>query len=482
MPTTSTRPRLIPQPTLMVVGLFVVFWMLSNISDNNIVLAQETASRQALMAPYEQRVASVDDQHSQRMAGMTETIPSGFQPWWNQFIDRPLDESSRALTVDVEALVLGAMKCSPRVLALSMVPEIRKTDITEAQAAFDPKAFLESKFIRTSDPVGNILTTGPDSSRFRDQNWTYNSGIRRKTALGGQFEASQRFGFEDNNSIYYVPLPQGTAKLSLSYTQPLLNGAGIAYNESVIVLAEIDACAASDQFAAELQNHLLDVNRAYWTLYLERVTYLLKRRLLREAEMILRDLNARKTLDASSGQILRAKSAVGIEICIRDSLRGCHTQRRSQNQSARERSATALARTRRIDSHAAPAFAISQRKSARFADRRASQSARGERVAAGDQSGLRPRKYRHQGSAARIRRRFEHVCQWAARRRLDGPGLGRSVQRGRTWIYGRIAVRVAAGKPRGQSPAYEAANRDAAVLLAVERDCGQSRRGNRKSR
>ena len=116
--------------------------------------------------------------------------------------------------------------------------------------------------------------------------------------MGGQFEASQRFGFEDNNSIYYkIPTylcPKGPPGSALSYTQPLLNGAGRAYNESVIVLAAIDAGVAADQFAAELQNHLLEVNKAYWTLYLERVTLLEKRHLLHEAEEILSELEARK--------------------------------------------------------------------------------------------------------------------------------------------------------------------------------------------
>ena len=90
----------------------------------------------------------------------------------------------------------------------------------------------------------------------------------------------------------------------------MLNGAGRAYNESVTVLAAIDASAATDQFASDLQNHLLDVNKAYWTLYLERVTLLQKRQLLQQAESILNELEARKNFDANGGQIVRVKSAV----------------------------------------------------------------------------------------------------------------------------------------------------------------------------
>jgi outer membrane protein TolC len=306
-----------PHPTGLVAGIMMVLLIFPCGQDLNALFAGETNSRQGLLVPYEQRVASVDEQHSQWMANTQQDIPPGFQPWWSQYLDRPLWDSDRALTIDVEALVLGAVKHSPKVLALSTVPEIQKTEICVAQATFDPRAFLESKFIRTSDTATTILTAGGDTSltpRYRDQNWYYSGGIRRKTDLGGQFEASQKFGLENNNAEIYQPewalYPQGSSRLTISYTQPLLNGAGRAYNESVIVLAAIEAGAATDQFAAELQNHLLEVNKAYWTLYLERVNLLQRRHLLQQAEAILSELDGRKKFDANGGQIVRAKSAV----------------------------------------------------------------------------------------------------------------------------------------------------------------------------
>ncbi len=294
----------------LVVSMCAIFLCLSCGKKSNVLFSAEPSGRQDLLIPYEQRMTSVDEQHSQQMANIQQDIPPGFQPWWNQYLDRPLWDSDRALTIDVETLVLGAMKHSPKVLAMSTVPEIQKTEICAAQAVFDPHAFLESKFIRTSETATTILTAGGDTSltpRYRDQNWYYSGGVRKRTELGGQFEASQKFGLDDNNALIYqpdwAPYPQGSARLTLSYTQPLLNGAGRAYNESVTVLAAIDAGVAADQFAAELQNHLLDVNKAYWTLYLERVILLQKRQLLQQAESILNELEAQKISMPTAGKL-----------------------------------------------------------------------------------------------------------------------------------------------------------------------------------
>jgi outer membrane protein len=314
---TTNHQKTANRGNCLIAGVFAIFLCLSCDKNSNVLFSAETSGRQDLLNPYEQRMISVDEQHSQRMAHIQQEIPSGFQPWWNQYLDRPLWNSDHALSIDVEALVLGAMKHSPKVLALSTIPEIQKTEVCAAQAVFDPRAFLESKFIRTSETATTILTAGGDTSltpRYRDQNWYYSGGVRKRTEMGGQVEASQKFGLDNNNALIYQPdwalYPQGSARLTLSYTQPLLNGAGRAYNESVIVLAAIDASAATDQFAAELQNHLLEVNKAYWTLYLERVILLQKRQLLQQAESILKELEARKNFDANGGQIVRVKSAV----------------------------------------------------------------------------------------------------------------------------------------------------------------------------
>jgi outer membrane protein TolC len=152
--------------------------------------------------------------------------------------------------------------------AISDRPLIQRTAIVEAQAEFDIRAFIDSRFTRTSVPVGDTLTTG-GPPRLREEDTFSTGGLRKKTHWGGKLELSQKFGLEDSNSLFFSPPNQGNARLSFSFTQPLLHGAGRPYNDSLTVLAQIDTRAAWASTAKELQNHLLQVARTHWELYRE---------------------------------------------------------------------------------------------------------------------------------------------------------------------------------------------------------------------
>lgn len=236
-------------------------------------------------------------------------IPADFMPWWQQSVAGQLIPTSAPLALELDNVLLGTLMHSPRVRVFTDAPMIRQTAVVEAQSKFDPRSFMESRFTDTSDPVGNTLTTG-GANRFIDQNAFGAAGVRKLGSAGTQVEVSQRFGYETNNSIYFVPNQQGTAKLAIGLTQPLLNGAGKAYNNSLIVVAEIDSGIAKDQFCKDIQATLLEVHQTYWDLYLQRAALLQKRKLYYNAVAILDELNARRDVDVLGSQLVRARASV----------------------------------------------------------------------------------------------------------------------------------------------------------------------------
>ncbi|HEY2414186.1 MAG TPA: TolC family protein [Pirellulaceae bacterium] len=234
---------------------------------------------------------------------------SDFPTWWHELVQRPLGDPRFALPMELDAAVLQAVVNSAQVRVLRDTAEITEWAIPRAQANFDPTLFTDSRYTGTSDPVGNKLTTG-GPPRFIDETWYGTSGLRRRTLSGAQVELSQRLGFQDNNSQFFLPKNQATARLNLTVTQPLLKGAGQAYNNAVVVLANLDASMAHDDFSREMQSYLLDFQKAYWEIYLQRTLYVQRRRLRDEALDVVNELGARIGIDVAESQLARSRAAI----------------------------------------------------------------------------------------------------------------------------------------------------------------------------
>ncbi len=241
--------------------------------------------------------------------GAQPGIPASFRPWWRQAINERLVPQGQIVPVAPDGLVLAAVAHSSQVQIFRDTVAVRQSAIEEADGRFDPRAFAEASYRNTDDPVGNTLTTG-GPPRWLDTDVHGSGGIRKLVTTGGSLEVSQRMGYEDSNSLYFVPPYQGTARLALSFTQPLLNGAGKAYNCSTTVLAEIRTDAARDQFSKDLQSLVVDIHKAYWELYLQRAALIQRRRLYGQAITIRDELRARQGVDVLRGQIVRAEAAV----------------------------------------------------------------------------------------------------------------------------------------------------------------------------
>lgn len=230
--------------------------------------------------------------------------------WWAPMVTNTMRETSSPQQISLDEVLIRTLVHSNQVKVFSELPLIRRTAIIEADAAFDWAKFFESRWDDLSDPVGSSLTLGTTTgNRYIDQQWTAASGIRRRNLNGGQIDLRQNIGWQETNSSFFIPNPQGTARLILGYTQPLLRGGGRVYNESLTCLAKIDARIADDEFRRQLQSHLLEVTRAYWTLYLERGSLFQKMNSYQRANEIYEMLEKRSSVDAQQTQIISAKAS-----------------------------------------------------------------------------------------------------------------------------------------------------------------------------
>jgi outer membrane protein TolC len=208
----------------------------------------------------------------------------------------------------LEELFISAIQNSSQIKVFSELPLIRQTSIQEARGAFDITAFVEGKYDSVNDPVGSTLTTG-GASRLEEEKLGFRAGLKKKIETGAEVYATQELKRTDSNSTFFTPNPQVEARLTVGVVQPLLNGAGIGYNRSIIRIAKIDSQIARQEFLRQVESHLLEITRTYWGLYMARGVYQAKERASQEADKTLKDLESRNNFDAIEQQILRARAA-----------------------------------------------------------------------------------------------------------------------------------------------------------------------------
>lgn len=240
-----------------------------------------------------------------------ENLPVRDAPklWWDDRVLSPQSNPEQFWSVGVNDLLAYFLKNSPRVRAIRLLRDASQPAVMESHAEFDPATYVETNFTRLNDPVGNELTTG-GADRFKDDNWVSRAGLRQKMRSGGTWEAYQQLGTQTNNSDFFVPSQQGNAYLSLSFTQPLLNGRGKLYNESLIAIANLEIGLADGSAAEQIQQELLAITEKYWNLYTYRSIWFQRQENVARAERVYEELERRADIDVSKTQLFRAKAAL----------------------------------------------------------------------------------------------------------------------------------------------------------------------------
>lgn len=242
---------------------------------------------------------------NQAASGSQEVVES----WWDSHVTGSL-RSEQPLPADIHTLLYLALQHSNNIKVAKRDPLIRETAVEEADSNFDWVRYLNTAWNDTSQPIGNTLTAGGTATRFNDNVFTGTGGLRKLTRYGGILDISQRFGWQDNNSLFLLPDNQATSQFTVSYTHPLLRGRGQAYNNSLVVLAQVDSSVAEHEFYATLQDELLEITRNYWALYLERATFSHQMRLFLKTQEIYQTLVARQSVDTQRTQLVTASSAL----------------------------------------------------------------------------------------------------------------------------------------------------------------------------
>jgi outer membrane protein TolC len=166
-------------------------------------------------------------------------------------------------------------------------PAISATDIDDARSVFDPTLFINNNWIRTEQPRGVFAPQSPTGARIlgtRADDYDLSLGLSQRSLLGGtaMFEHATNIG---RFTPGLFPLnPEQRSATTLSYTQPLLRGAGVTANAAPIVIARINTERSYFQFKDSVQGLVRGVIEAYWAVVFAKIDVAATRQQVEQAE------------------------------------------------------------------------------------------------------------------------------------------------------------------------------------------------------
>jgi outer membrane protein TolC len=152
---------------------------------------------------------------------------------------------------------------------------IANTLIDQQRARFDPVLTEKSLWSRTNlpvaildpfDPTRSLITSNPTDAYSSD------FGLTKTNVLGGQLGLDVTENPTRVPGARGLPLnPQNPSAVTLSYTQPLLQGAGFQVNMAPIVIARLNTEQSFFQYKDGVEELVRGVIQAYWDLVLARL-------------------------------------------------------------------------------------------------------------------------------------------------------------------------------------------------------------------
>ncbi|QEG39621.1 TolC family protein [Roseimaritima ulvae] len=213
-----------------------------------------------------------------RRPGQICQVPVPLTPRPATVVDPQFDAPSRYLTLN-DAInialtnsevvrVLGGVTASSSGRTIYDAA-ITNTTIDQQRAAFDPNLGVNNTWNQIETPSGVFDPLDPTNALIvgsQNEGYGLDVGVSKRNLLGG----TSALGVNSNSNRItpgIFPLnPSYRAATELSYTQPLLQGAGRAANQAPIVLARIDTERSYFQYKSAVQQSVQGVIEAYWAL------------------------------------------------------------------------------------------------------------------------------------------------------------------------------------------------------------------------
>lgn len=238
--------------------------------------ACEAVARNIIMP--EQRTIQHREPEQFRPARLPDTPPP--RTVSNPQLEEPewrlsLDEAIRIALVNTQVVRVLAGTSAAASGQTIYDAAISNTTIDQARAQFDPVLFEQAHWNHTDEPSALLDTRHPGRALIvggETQGFTSQFGVTKNNVLGGQWALTWNENPTRFDSEGPFPLnPQNNSSVQLSYTQPLLQGAGFRVNTAPIVIARLNTEQSFFQYKDSVQEMVRGVIEGYWNLVQARI-------------------------------------------------------------------------------------------------------------------------------------------------------------------------------------------------------------------
>lgn len=128
----------------------------------------------------------------------------------------------------------------------------------------DPTIVASSSWNHTSDPQNSIFL--PNLLSLNANTTVGSLGIQKGFTSGGTVSLTWNTTYQDVNNPLYLYNPATYSNINLTFTQPLLQGFGLAVNQRYIRIAKNNRNVSHDVFKQQVITTVYAVIRLYWDL------------------------------------------------------------------------------------------------------------------------------------------------------------------------------------------------------------------------
>lgn len=184
-------------------------------------------------------------------------------------------------------------------------PAISTAQVVQAEAAFDLAFFANANRNNTDQPTPSTLIASQTDTTV------VNGGIRKLLATGATVTFTEQMTRVDNPGFQFQLLnPSWQHNFVTELRQPLLRNFGIDFNRAQINIRKNEQRINQEAFRARVIENLNGAEQAYWTLVQARRDVVIVAEVLAEAQLTLRQIEARTDFDAYQTLLFRSRVAV----------------------------------------------------------------------------------------------------------------------------------------------------------------------------